>query len=250
MMAIGSVNGADSNMRAGYSGINMQADSVSRNIQNQIANAQKQLQELSENQNMTMEEKMKKRQEIQQEITNLNQQLRQHQMEQRKERQTKGSSMEDMLGGNQKAGTARTGSKGNGLSQAGMQAIISADVSVKQAQVQGSVATRMEGRAGVLKAEIKQSAALGGNTEAKEAELAEVEQKAMNATASQMNTLVGANRTMQEAAKAEQESKEEEVDSRTGSKADKEDGNGLKRGEPSENTMDSEDTYTPIDIRL
>ena len=62
----------------------MATDSVSKNIQNQIANAQNQLQELSANENMSAEEKMKKRQEIQQQITDLNNQLRQHQIEQRK----------------------------------------------------------------------------------------------------------------------------------------------------------------------
>ena len=59
-------------------------DSVSKNIQNQIANAQQKLQDLSSNEEMSLEDKMKKRQEIQQEINNLNQQLRQHQIEQRK----------------------------------------------------------------------------------------------------------------------------------------------------------------------
>ena len=50
MMTIGSVTGTNSsNMQAGRSGMNMQTDSVSKNIQNQIANAQKQLQELSSN---------------------------------------------------------------------------------------------------------------------------------------------------------------------------------------------------------
>lgn len=72
-----------------------------------------------------------------------------------------------------------------------------------QAQIQGNVVTRFEGRAGVLKAEIKQG---GGNIEAKEAELAEAEQRAVNATASQMNTLADANQTIEEAAKAEQSS--------------------------------------------
>ena len=62
-------------------------DSVSKNIQNQIANAQQKLQDLSSNEEMSLEDKMKKRQEIQQEINNLNQQLRQHQIEQRKEQQ-------------------------------------------------------------------------------------------------------------------------------------------------------------------
>ena len=111
-------------------------DSVSKNIQNQIANAQQKLQDLSSNEELSLEDKMKKRQEIQQEITNLNQQLRQHQIEQRKEQQSKKSSMDDMV-----AGTKNTSAKkGTGLSQAGMRAMISADSSMKQAKVQGSMA--------------------------------------------------------------------------------------------------------------
>lgn len=47
-------------MQTGSTGIKMQTDSVSKNIQNQIANAQKQLQEISANKEMTVEEKMKK----------------------------------------------------------------------------------------------------------------------------------------------------------------------------------------------
>ena len=50
-------------------------DSYSKNIQNQIANAQKQMQELGENKEMPLEEKMKKRQEIQQQISDLQNQL-------------------------------------------------------------------------------------------------------------------------------------------------------------------------------
>ena len=66
---------------------------------------------------------MKKRQEIQQEINNLNQQLRQHQIEQRNKQQSKNSSsMDDMV-----AGTSNTSKKKDtGLSQASMQAMISA----------------------------------------------------------------------------------------------------------------------------
>lgn len=198
-MTINGISGA--NTQAAQIGMNQAMDSYSKNIQNQIANAQKQLQELSSNEEMTLEEKMKKRQEIQQQISDLNMQLRQHQIEQRKEQQSKGASMDDMLGGNRTA--AKSGNKGSGLSQASMQAMISADSSMKQAKEQGSVATQMQGRANVLKAEIKQS----GSTEAKEAELADLEQKAVNATASQMNTLAEANKAVSEAAAAERTEK-------------------------------------------
>lgn len=106
-MEISSINGANAQVR--QMGINQATDSYSRNIQNQIANAQKQLQELSSNKDMTQEEKMTKRQELQQQISDLNMQLRQHQTEQRREKQQKQSSFDDMIGGNQKTGAADTG---------------------------------------------------------------------------------------------------------------------------------------------
>lgn len=83
-MTIGGITNASSGVQRG-AGLNPQADSVSRSLQNQIAQAQKELRELSSDDSMTAEEKMKKKQEIQQEIANLNQQLRQHQMEQKRE---------------------------------------------------------------------------------------------------------------------------------------------------------------------
>ena len=176
MMKINGFNGT--NTQTGAIGMAQANDSVSKNIQNQIANAQQKLQDLSSNEELSLEDKMKKRQEIQQEITNLNQQLRQHQIEQRKEQQSKKSSMDDMV-----AGTKNTSAKkGTGLSQAGMRAMISADSSMKQAKVQGSMATQMEGRAGVLESEIKQDAGKG-NTEKKEEELADLQAKAQSATA-------------------------------------------------------------------
>ena len=199
-MKINGTNGANTQMV--QMGMNQAADSYSKNIQNQIANAQKQLQELSSNEDMTLEEKMKKRQEIQQQISDLNMQLRQHQIEQRKEKQqAKGSSMDDMLGGTGNTGSAKAGNKNTGLSQASMTAMISADTSIKQAKVQGSVVTGMEGRAGVLESEIKNNH--GSDVTKKKEELADVTQKAQAATASQMNMLAEANKAMEEAAVAE-----------------------------------------------
>ena len=180
-----------------------QTDSVSKNIQRQIANKQKELQNLSSNEDMDMEAKSKKRQEIMQEINDLNNQLRQRQIEQRqaavndKKSQGKGTSMDDMLGGGRQGAKG----KGGGLSQANMKAMISADLSMGQAKVQGSVAMSMEHRAGVLKAEIKQD---GGRSdvEAKKKELAEVEKKMETALASQINTLAEAKEELDEVEKS------------------------------------------------
>lgn len=248
MMTIGNVTGAGNNMQEGFSGSNMQTDSVSINIQKQIADAQRQLQDISSDEDMALEEKMKKRQEIQQEIAALNQQLRQHQIEQRREKQSKDTSMDDMLGGKRSGRTEGPGSGGNGLSKAGMQAMISADSSMKQAQVQGNVATAMKGTAGVLKAEIKQDQ--GGNTEAKEAELAEVEQKAINASSSQMNTLASANQAVEEAAKAEQDDGKVNDESSKAKSRDKGAEDKDKDEQETAGVPENEADKMSIDIRL
>ena len=103
------ITGNYSSYTMGQMGMNQATDSYSRNIQNQLANAQKQLQELSSNKDMTQEEKMTRQQELQQQISDLNVQLKQHQMEQRREKQQKQSSSDDMIGGNRKTGAADTG---------------------------------------------------------------------------------------------------------------------------------------------
>ena len=209
-MRIDRING--SNMQNVGMNRQMGTDSVSKNIQNQIANAQKELQELSSDKEMSIEEKMNRRQEIQQQITDLNNQLRMHQIEMRREQQqSKSSSMDDMLGGNRIV--SKVGNKSAGLSQVSMQAIISADSAMTQVQNQGCVVTKMEGRAGVLEAEIKLDSSRGGNVEAKQEELAEVQQKASQAQASQLNVLANANEELEEAAKTEQktESKEDKI---------------------------------------
>ncbi|MDE6744808.1 MAG: FlxA-like family protein [Lachnospiraceae bacterium] len=276
-MTINGVSGANTQM--GQMGMNQATDSYSRNIQSQIANAQKQMQELSSNENLSLEDKMKKRQEIQQQINDLNTQLRQHQMEQRRaamggsdKQQTKGSSMDELLGGTKNTGNAKTGKKGSGISQAGMTAMISADSSMKQAKVQGSVATNLNGTARVLKFEIEMDKERGIDTQKQEEDLAELEQNALNATASQMHTLSEANKTLEEAAKEDskvekEEDKAEKADRKEGSsdgKVGKTDNEGVQtagtEGKDMEEivstrsaestTVSTAVTYTSVDIRL
>ena len=244
-MRINGLNGA--NTPAGGMNMTKATDSVSKNIQNQIANAQKQLQELSANKDMSIEEKMKKRQEIQQQITDLNNQLRQHQIEQRKEQQAKKSSMDDMLGGSKKT-APKAGKQSTGLSQASMQAMISADSSMKQAKVQGSMATQMEGKAGVLESEIKMDKGRGASTEKKEEELADLQAKAQAATAAQVSTLADVNKKMEEAAKADQKvSKTEDKDKSKKKNADDkidEDRKSEATGENQDITVDTNDSVS------
>ena len=208
-MRINGLNGT--NTQTGIMGTAQANDPVSKELQNRIADAQHRLQDLSSNEEMSFEDKMKKRQEIQQEITNLNQQLRQHQIEQRREQQSRStSSVDDRIAGTKHA----SAKKGTGLSQESMQAVISADSSMKQARVQGGVAARIKGQAGVLEAEIRQDKGRS-NTEKKEAELADLREKAQSATEAQMSALAEANKSTEEAAKADGRTGAAETDGRT-----------------------------------
>ena len=253
-MRINGINGT--NTQVGGMNMTQVSDSFSKNIQNQIANAQKQLQDLSANKDLSIEEKMKKRQEIQQQINDLNNQLRQHQMEQRKEKQqAKKSGMDDMLGGSKRT-APKAASQSTGLSQASMKAIVSADSAMAQAQIQGSVATRMEGRAGVLESEIKLDSARGDDVEKKKEELAEVQQKATAAETAQMNTLADANKELEAAAKADQQTEKADKDNNTEKKdsvSNEKENKDVAQTEDSEMvdvSVSEPETYTHVDVRL
>lgn len=225
------ISNANYNSSAKSFGMNqsMGKDSYSKNIQNQIANKQKELQNLAKAEDMSVEEKLKKKQEIEKEIADLTLQLRQHQIEQRnKQQQQKNSSKDDSLAASKSKQTAQK--EGTGISQASMKAIISAGSSMKQAQVQGSAATKLNGRAGVLEAEIKQDKAREVNTERKEAELSDIQDKIQTTVSSQMSTLSDAIETINEAASEERDSEKTEAkkteqskDSRTIEKDDSDD---------------------------
>ena len=252
-MNVNGINGNGTGVQAFQMKMNQGTDAVSKNLQNQIANAQKQMQELGENKEMSLEEKMKKRQEIQQQISNLQNQLRQHQIEQRKENQQKsGSSMDDMLGGNRQAAKAKKG--GTGMSSASMQAIISADSSMHQVKVQGAVTSEMEGKAGVLESEIKLDEARGGDTTKKREELAEVEAKAQDITASQMEILSKTEKDLKEAAEADREAEQKADKKDKTEDKDKTDKSDQKPGEVSvDETKGTDNTvepvgYEPVDV--
>lgn len=251
MVTVNGISGVNNSVQAGNSGRILQMDSISRNIQNKITNAQKQLQELSSNEELPIEEKMKKRQEIQQEINNLNQQLRQHQMEQRKEQQVSKNSMEDMLGGGNKT-VLKSRKQGTSLSQASMQAMISADSSIKLAKAQGSMAVHMEGKAGVLESEIKMDKGRGADTEKKEEELADLQEKAQALSTVQVSTLADAGKRMEEAAKADSKTEVAETKSDKTDKTQKKEFSETVEVPVTEagERQTQQTVYTPIDVQL
>ena len=239
-ISINSISGNNTGLQPYGLKLDQGADSVSKNLQSRIANAQKQIQNLGDNEDMSPEEKMKKRQEIQKQISDLQNQLRQHQIEQRMQDRQKRASMEDMLGGRRQSGN-NTGSN-TGLSDASMQAIISADAAMSQTKVQGAVKSQMEGQAHVLKGEIKMEESRGGNAEKLKEKLAELEAKVQDLTSSQMEKLSDITQETNESAKAD---KADNVGERGES--------GSVEGVPKESTADTgmtEPVGGNVDIKL
>ncbi len=220
-MTINGVSGIGMQPGTVGAGAGTQMDAVSKDLRSQIENLQKQMQELSSNQELATETKMKKRQDLQKQISDLEVQLRQHQMEVRREaamkKREQGSDMDELLGTKQQA--KKNGSQGAGMSAGSMEALISADASMKQADVHGSTAKKMEGKAAVLESEIKLDSGRGGSSNVgyKQEQLAETKAAAERASASQMESLAQANKTVQDA--AEDERKDE--DKKTPETADK-----------------------------
>lgn len=196
-MTIGGIGG---NANAGSGAVRMEnpnMDAYSKSLQKQIMEAQKQLQELGQNDEMDPDTKMKKRQEIQKQISDLNMQLRQHQMEERKKAQQEKR---------QKNQPQKSEENESGLSKNSMEAMISADNSLKQAKVQGDTAKWLQNSADIKRSEIKRD---GGGSKrspddnalisSKWDDVESMEQHAKAATASQMSTLAEAQNKLSEA---------------------------------------------------
>lgn len=244
-------------MTAGKSG---QMDTESKNLQQQIEKLQNDLKEISANADMTTDAKMKKRQEIQKQISELQVQLRQHQIEaKREEREKKNdkSSFDDLMG--TKKQENQSGNSNIGISTDSMTAMISADVSIKQANVQGSTAQKMNGKANVLEMEIQLDSGRGGssNVEQKEAELADVKEAAQKATSSQFASLAQAGEALKNASENEitanrTEDKEKEEKNVPSEEKDGEEPNESASDTPDTETLEEQASYDyhPVDVRL
>lgn len=112
-MGVNGVNGIE-RVDAGQMAMAQATDSVSKSIQNQITTVQRQMQEISGKEDLPVEEKMKRRQELQKEISSLNTRLRQHEAEVRKEQQAKAAA-QNM----QKSSAAANSAAAGGATDAG-----------------------------------------------------------------------------------------------------------------------------------
>ena len=169
---------------AGGAGIFMPAavDSESKALQKQIEEKQKELKELSSKEDIPLEEKAKQKQQLQQEITQLEAQLRMHQQEV-KQQKGQENSKQDLIasGGDKQSLAASMSLSSEGTAMAGMESLLSAHSSLKQAKVQQGVSKNLEADARVLESEIKQDKNLGASVEKKQEQLDELKQRSSDA---------------------------------------------------------------------
>lgn len=144
--------------------------------------------------------------------------------------------------GTKQSNSGKAGKNSAGLSAGNMEAMISADTSMKQADVHGSVARTMEGRAHVLEAEIKQDSAMGAAPTGKEEALAEARAMADEATSAQMGSLARAEQKASKAAESEREQNASGIE---------------EKDDEADSTFDTEQLgvpfsrgYNPVDVKL
>ncbi|MCH5252916.1 MAG: FlxA-like family protein [Lachnospiraceae bacterium] len=194
-------------------------DAVSKNIQNEILNVQRKRQELSSKEDISVEDKQKKRQEMQQEISRLNAQLRQRQAEMRREKQRELLS-EEMKKDSDKAKKVETKEtekaeketkegKGGGTEEEkkdtsgmGMEEAAAANIALQQLRSRRNVISGMENDITILEGEIRQDEARGANVEEKQAALKKQEEKVQNASASQFSVLDNSYKVIVDATRA------------------------------------------------
>lgn len=165
-------------------------DAISKSIENEISDVQRQRQQVSK-EDLSVDEKMKKRQELQQEISRLNNQLRQRQAEarreQNKEKAAKERDAENVKTDNEKKGHVAASKKDESKEKEAesktvemqdaqkervkQQTIVSAEVAVSRIGLQNKVVSGIQNDINILKGEIRQDKARGENVDDKKAQL-------------------------------------------------------------------------------
>lgn len=206
-MNVNSISGVQNNQSQSVGAKNQLNDALTQSLQKQINDAQQQIRDLAENDTMTSEEKMKKRQEIQQYIAELNNQLRQHQMELKKEEREK---KQEEIKNNTEKSSAANESK-DIMSKVDMKSLITADAAIGQAKASGKVATKLKGREGVLNSEIELDKSRGVDVEDKLEELSKTKQGIYNAETKQFDILKDAKEELEETTENKEEAEKTDV---------------------------------------
>lgn len=203
------VDGASITDMQQYSGVTNQiaVDAETKSFQNQIANAQTQLQKLSANREMSSEEKAEKRQEIQKQIMELNNMLREHKMEMRRKKQQQAAEEAAKSDKQQKEQKQDDQNKSveeklveekpqitetNGLSSKRVKSIVAANSTIDRVKSQESISKNLKSRVRILETEINQAQQNGGYVDAKNGEIESLENKVEKISGAKMNIISSA----------------------------------------------------------
>lgn len=218
-------------------------DAERRNIEKDIVEVEQEKQALSSEKDISVEEKKKRRQDLQRELASLNTKLRMHEAEADREEETKSETSalpsekneaEEMRVNNRtgNAESERTGNAAdkekahNGVEKDGIkpdgiegsvsekdaaiarpdvQSVITERNAMDQIKRQGTVIARIENDIVILKGEIQQDEARGLDVKEKKEELKEQEKKVQQATDSQFSAIGQTNRMVHKAQKPQQQ---------------------------------------------
>ncbi|HBH94448.1 MAG TPA: hypothetical protein DDX91_01760 [Ruminococcaceae bacterium] len=193
-------------------------DPMIKSLQSQITGLQKQLQQLSKDESGDAQALADKRREIQQQIADLNARIRQRQGEIRQENQVKETP------GSKSDGAARQ-KRQDGFSLTDTADLLAAANTLEQSKAVGGVIARSEGRADILKAEIKTDKSRGADTSYKEKELSKVNKGIETAKETQAKLMAESSESVKAEGTEEKKAKaevEENEDIRTEGKYNKE----------------------------
>lgn len=165
-------------------------DAISKSIENEISDVQRQRQQVSK-QDLSADEKMKKRQELQQEISRLNNQLRQRQAEarreQNKEKVAKERDVENAKADDEKKAQGAASKKDETKEteaesktvemqdakkeKINEHTVVSAEDAISRSRLQSRVVSGIRNDIKILQGEIRQDQARGENVDDKKAQL-------------------------------------------------------------------------------
>lgn len=163
------------------------SDSVIKGIQSQIDHVRDQMQSLSDDKELTLEEKMERRKELQDELSGLKSQLMQRNMQIQQDKLDKK---------NREIEKNAAAPTQNNTDVFEMKGLVSADIKLSQAETAASVRTSLQGKAGVLEGEIRLDASRGDSTALKSSELAVTNSKIGGIASANAGSLNGIGETV------------------------------------------------------
>lgn len=199
------------------------------NIEKQIQNLQEEISNLDKNNSLSPKGRQEKRKQLEEEINTLKQQLAQEQIEQKEKVNGNKNSAPQTYAKNEK--------DKEGMSNAEMNAILSASVSMKQAKAINGVRVHMNGDAHVLKGEIAMIESKGGDPIEQKQKLSELETKISNVTGSLVEKYGEANKSIKTVSSKSEKDTDEE-------------GTRTEGGAGTLDKTDAEEKKTEIDVQI